>query len=232
MTTEPTVLDSIPDAKPVRTFLPINENSERFRVQCVYQKSEPPRFNLLFQPGILPVEMINQNESAIIIIDMGGPTVSIEAKISAVANQQMLEMILLKSIPHEQMREFFRVDATAHVISQSFQPEVFGEQGNPGSTQGKTIDISGSGILASFTAQPPMAEQVRLEISLPTTPVQTINVLSHPVRMLQVAEDQWDVAYHFDDISDEDRDKIIGCCLVIQRRLLRLKVKVRDQLKL
>ena len=55
-----------------------------------------------------------------------------------------------------------------------------------------------------------------------------IKILAHPVRQEQIADDQWDVAFHFDDISDEDRDKIIGCCLVIQRRLLRLKVQVRD----
>ncbi|THB76841.1 MAG: hypothetical protein D6B25_08730 [Desulfobulbaceae bacterium] len=232
MAADSTVLNSIPDEKPVRIFLPIKDNKERYRLQCVYQVSEPPRFNLLFQPGSLPVEMIDLDEPCIIIIDMGGPTISIEAKISEVVNKQTLAMILLKSIPHEQMREFFRVDATAHVISRSFQPEVFGDQGDPWSTQGRTIDISGSGILASFPAQPPMDEQVRLEITLPTSPPETIKVLSHPVRMLQVSENQWDVAYHFDDITDEDRDKIIGCCLVIQRRLLRLKVKVRDQVKL
>jgi hypothetical protein len=93
---------------------------------------------------------------------------------------------------------------------------------------GTTIDISGSGILASFSSPPPMDSQTRLEITLPTSPPEIISVLAHPVRKQQINENQYDVAYHFEDITIEDRDKIIGCCLRIQRRLLRLKVRVRD----
>ena len=126
------------------------------------------------------------------------------------------------------MRDFFRVDATTKVISKSFQPEFYGKNNDPWSLQGRTIDISGSGLLASFGEEPPKDDQVRLEITLPTSPPETVQALAHPVRTTQVSDDQWDVAYQFDDIEDEDRDKIIGCCLVIQRRLLRLKVQVRD----
>jgi hypothetical protein len=71
-----------------------------------------------------------------------------------------------------------------------------------------------------------MDEPIRLEITLPTEPAETVKMLAHPVRAVQIDDDRWEVAFHFDDISIEDRDKIIGCCLVIQRRLLRLKVPV------
>jgi hypothetical protein len=73
-----------------------------------------------------------------------------------------------------------------------------------------------------------MDKQVKLEVMLPSTPSEVVTILARPVRREQISESQWDVAFHFDDISDEDRDKIIGCCLVIQRKLLRLKVKVRN----
>ncbi len=222
------ILKDIPDAKPIRMFLPVIDSKERYRMQCVYQSVKSPRFNLLFQPGILPVDSIDTSQPAIINIDLGGPNLSIEAMITAVPSSQILEMIVHKSISYDQMREFFRVDATAHVISKSFQPSLYGKKGDPWTLQGQTIDISGSGILASFPEKPPMDEQVRLEVTLPSTPSEVIKILAHPVRREQITEDQWDVAFHFDDISDEDRDKIIGCCLVIQRRLLRLKVRVRD----
>ena len=197
-------------------------------MQCVYQISESPRFKLLFKPGILPVDSIDTSEPCIINVDLGGPNLSIEAMIASVLNSQTLEMIVQRAISYDQMREFFRVDATAHVISKSFQPALYGKTGDPWTLQGKTIDISGSGILASFSKKPPMDEQVKLEVTLPSTPSEVIKILAHPVRREQINEDQWDVAFRFDDISDEDRDKIIGCCLIIQRRLLRLKVQVRN----
>jgi len=228
MTGNTDILKDIPDSKPVRIFLPIKDNKERYRLQCVYKKRETPHFDLLFQPGTLPVDDIDQSDTCIINIDMGGPNLSLEAKITKIVNNQMLEMIVQKSISHEQLREFFRVDATAHVIGKSFHPAFFGKKGEQWTLQGKTIDISGSGILATFPEQPPLDDQIRLEISLPTDPPEIVRVLAHPVRSMQVSDGQWEVAYHFDDIDTEDRDKIIGCCLVIQRRLLRLKVQVRD----
>jgi hypothetical protein len=201
---------------------------ERYRIYGVYQKSTSPRFALLFNPGALPIDAIDVQKSCIISVDMGGPTISVEAMITEIVGPQQLNMIVKKSISHEQMRDFFRVDAAASVISSSFRPEFFGGDDKPWSMAGTTIDISGSGILASFSSPPPMDSQTRLEITLPTSPPEIISVLAHPVRKQQINENQYDVAYHFDDITIEDRDKIIGCCLRIQRRLLRLKVRVRD----
>lgn len=227
MNDETDILQDVPDAKPVRVFLPIHDNKERYRVCGVYQKTEPPRFRLLFQPGVLPVDSLDISQPCLIIIDMGGPNISVEALITATTNQT-LEMIVSKLVSHDQMREFFRVDAATQVISRSFQPQLFSKADTPWSSKGKTIDISGSGILASFPDKIPSDEPIRLEISLPTDPPEVIKVLAHPVRVLQITDHRWEVAFHFVDISVEDRDKIIGCCLVIQRRLLRLKVQVRD----
>lgn len=229
MTSETAIIETIANNKPVRVFLPIIGGKERYRAHCVYQKTSPPNFNLLFSKGILPIDAINAQETAIISIDMGGPNLTIEAKIKAITGDQVLEMVMVKSMSHAQLREFFRVDAATVVIGRSFQSEVFGEQGEPWSLAGNTVDISGSGILASFSQAPPMDKQIRLEITLPTREPETISVLAHPVRTQKISDKHYEVAYHFDDISTEDRDKIIGCCLILQRRLLRLKVQVKDQ---
>ena len=228
MTVEKDIIENIPDAKPVRIFIPLKNALERYRMQGVYQKSTPPRFTLLFKAGSLPIDSIDILKPCIVNVDMGGPSISVEAMISDIAYSQQLDMIVRKSISHDQMREFFRVDAIESVISSSFHPEFFGDQDTPWSMLGTTIDISGSGILASFTSPPPQDSQTRLEISLPTPKPETIKVIAHPVRIQKISDNHFEVAYHFDDISVEDRDKIIGCCLLIQRRLLRLKVKVKD----
>ena len=220
-------LKNIPDLKPVRIYLPIKNHNQRYRTQAVYKSVSPPSFELRFQPGILPLENLDLSKNCLVNVDFGGPNISMEASISSVT-PQALKMKAEELISHAQMREFFRVDAVTDVISKSFQPQFFGSQGRSWALRGKTIDISGNGILASFSENPPADDLVRLEISLPERDSLIIKLLARPVRSHQVDADQWETAYHFQDISSEDRDRIIGCCLEIQRRLLRLKVNVTN----
>lgn len=227
MTADTDILKNIPKGKPVRIFLPLLNRQDRVRAQCLYQEIDPPKFSLIFKPGLLPVDEIDISQPCIISIDMGGPTISLEAMIQKVANRQTLQMIVRNAINHEQMREFFRVDAVTEVISKSFHTELFSDSNEPWSAKGQTIDISGSGILAIFDDKPQADKQVRLEITIPSSEPEIIKVLAHQVRLQQLHDGRYEVAYHFDDISTEDRDKIIGCCLVIQRKMLRLKVQVK-----
>ncbi len=228
MDTDTNILKNIPKGKPVRIFLPLLNRPDRVRAQCLYQETDPPKFSLIFKPGLLPVDDVDIQQPCIISIDMGGPTISLEAMIQKVANHQTLQMIVRKSISHEQMRDFFRVDTVTRVISKSFHTELFSDQNEPWSTTGQTIDISGSGILAIFDKKPEDDRQVRLEITVPSIEPGIIKVLAHQVRVQQLHDGRYEVAYHFDDITTEDRDTIIGCCLVIQRKMLRLKVHVKD----
>lgn len=221
-------LQKVQNGKPVRVFIPLKDRQDRIRAQCIYQRSSPPKFSLIFKPGILPVDAIDLNQAAIINVDIGGPTVSLEAKILSVANSQTLDMVIQKSINHEQMREFFRVDAVTDVISKSFETAVFEGDSDEQAIAGKTVDISGSGILAIFKEKPPQTEHIRLEIAVPATESDIITVFAHQVRIQEIHDGRFEVAYHFDDISDEDRDIIIGTCLVLQRQMLRLKVQVKD----
>ena len=228
MSSAPNILQNIPKGKPVRIFLPLLNRPDRVRAQSIYQVTEPPKFSLIFKPGLLPVDELDLKMPCIITIDMGGPTISLEAMIQKVANHQTLQMIARKSISHEQMREFFRVDTVTNVISKSFHTELFSDKNEPWSTKGQTVDISGSGILAIFDEKPQADRQVKLEITIPPNEKDKIKVLAHQVRVQQLHDGRFEVAYHFDDITTEDRDKIIGSCLVIQRKMLRLKVKVKD----
>lgn len=228
MTSDITTLNSIPNGKPVRIFLPLSTGPNHFRTQCVYQKTSPPDFTLAFKPAALPANEIDTKQACIISVDMGGTTLSLEAVIRKIAGPQTLHLTTQKSVSHEQMREFFRVDATANVISRSFHTEVFNTNADSWSLTGQTVDISGSGILAVFAEEPPADAHVRLEITIPSVEPEIIKVLAHRVRTQKIQDGLHEVAYHFDDISIEDRDKIIGCCLVIQRKLLQLKVQVKN----
>ncbi len=228
MSTDPSILQTISNGKTVRIFLPLLDRKERIRAHCVCQDINPPKFSLIFKSGLLPLDDIDTRQPCIISIDMGGPTLSLEAMIQEIINPQTLQMILQKSISHKQMREFFRVDTVTRVISSSFHTQFVNQNGEPWSMQGETVDLSGSGILAIFPNPPPTEKQVQLEIYIPSAEPETVKVIAHQVRVQQQNDGRYEVAYHFDDIAVEDRDKIIGSCLVLQRRLLRLKVQVLE----
>jgi len=216
-------LSTIPDNKPVRVYLPITNHRQKFRSQAIFKSQTGTEFELRFKPGTLPVKNLNLADSCLINVDFGGPNISMQASISS-ASGHTLKMRADKLISHDQIREFFRVDAVTEVISKSFHTDFFNSTGQPWLLQGKTIDISGSGILAAFTEQPPEEDPVRLELTLPSGNSDVIALLASPVRTYQVDDSHWEVGYHFQEISDEDRDRIVGCCLEIQRTFLRLSV--------
>jgi len=224
-----TFLSQISDEKPVRLFLPVVGSDDRKLIICVFKYLQDNHFQLLFKTGTLPVDQIDKEMTCLINLDVGGQSVSIEAKILRIIDKQTLEMVSVKTINHEQMREYFRVDCTVPILLRSVVPEEFGSSEDNWKISGTTVDLSGSGLRASFTEAPPEDTQVRLEIALPTTETTIVKTLASPVRISQLTEKLWDAAYHFDEIDDEDQDAIIGCCLVAQRRLLRLKVQVKGR---
>jgi len=222
-------LAKIADGTPVRVFLPLKDRPALYRAQCIYKKNSDSKINLLFKIGVLPADDIATDQPCFLNIDTGGKTISVEARIEKVENDQSLEITVDKTVSHNEMRNFFRVDATTRIISKSFHTEIFGTTSDPWSIEGKTVDISGSGVLAIFPAPPPKDKQVRLEITIPLDDEpETITVLAHQVRSVRLNDNHFEAAFHFDDITTENRDKIIGCCLMIQRKLLRLKVRVKD----
>ncbi|RUM43360.1 MAG: hypothetical protein DSY80_05780 [Desulfocapsa sp.] len=221
-------INKLKDNKPVRIFLPLKDSEDSLRLNCILHKLEEPNFELIFLKGIIPAEQIDISSAIIITLDLSGHLVSLEAKVLEIVNDQTLKMIAIKAISHEQMREYFRVDCTLPIQLKSTVPEAFDTPEEKWKISGNTVDLSGSGLRASFTSPPPENTQVRMNLALPTAVPSIVNILASPVRISKLTAKLWDAAYFFDEVTDEDRDTIIGCCLVAQRRLLRLKVKVKD----
>ncbi len=228
MSEQNVILSKLQDNKPVRIFLPLKDSEESLRLNCILRKSKEPHFELIFLKGFLPVKQFDQSSSIVISLDISGQAISLEANTVEVVNDQTLRMVAQKTISHEQMREYFRVDCTLPIQLKSVVPEEFDSPDEKWKIPGTTVDLSGSGLRASFTSPPPANTPVRMNLALPTAVPSIVNLLATPVRISQLTEKLWDAAYRFDDVTEEDRDTIIGCCLVAQRRLLRLKVKVKD----
>ncbi|MGW8193933.1 MAG: PilZ domain-containing protein [Desulforhopalus sp.] len=230
MTEDTRALNDIPDGKPVRIFLPIVAEEEMVRAYGVYRKTQPPRFDLLFKPGDLPVNDLDDKKPCIVTIDLGGPALSLEAMVRSIAHPQKLEMVARKSTKHPQMRNYFRVDTDTKLVTKSFPRNSAKIAGKPWSYEGITVDISGSGVKALFDEQPPGEFPVQLEITIPNATPSTVKALAHQVRSRKLADGRFEVAFQYDEITSTDRDRIIGSCFEIQRRMLRLKVHVKNDM--
>lgn len=228
LNTSNNIISKIQDGKTVRVFLPLKDSREKYIAHGVYRKSTAQYFNLQFNQGVLPINSIDPNGPCILNIRIDGPSTFFEAEIYKIKDLQHLVMTAIRQISPELMREFFRVKVVSNVVVESFQLQHTGEPANNFILKGETIDISASGILASFSNKPIFKKQVKLKINLPTQSNEIINVIAHPVRTVKISDKQYNIAFHFDDITSVDRDKIIECCLIIQRRSLRLKIKVKD----
>ena len=217
------VFSQIETGKAVRVALPLLGTSEKKRISCVYQAENPPVFLLLFVPNTLPLDEIDMNRKATVLLDIKGQNISLAADIQEKVNKQALRLIARDVISHEQMRNYFRVDINAPLVA---RPALRKDQ--EWSLSGETVDVSGSGLLAVFAEPIDEDEPVQVELILPTGNGEPIKAVAHVVRSRKIKKNQYQVALHFDTIESDDRDRIMACCFEIQRRHLRLKVQIKN----
>ncbi|MBV5318095.1 MAG: PilZ domain-containing protein [Desulfobulbaceae bacterium] len=219
---------NIKEGKAIRAAVPLVGVVEKERLHCFYGKAEPPAFTLFFPPGTLSIDQVDTSRTCMVMIDFADQTVSISADISKLLDPQTLELIAQETISHSQSRGFFRVDANTSVAASSTTPEEMAQEGEQWRLLGDTIDLSGSGLLCSFSEPLEKGKSVRIELTLPTRDMETINAVGHVVRCRKINPSLYHAAFHFDSIDSESQDKIMACCFELQRRHLRMRVQVQN----
>lgn len=213
----------------MRAGIPLLGSTEKERFNCVYGKADPPCFTLTFPDGSLPVDRIDPGRPWMVVVDFPDQTLAVSARFVRVVDPLTLELAVQETVSHAQSRGFFRVDASTKVLASSTVPEEWAEVGEHWKLLGDTIDLSGSGLLCSFSEPLENGKQVNIELSLPTQPMGIIKALGHVVRCRKVEEHLFHVALQFDWIDSESQDKIMACCFELQRRHLRMRVRLENQ---
>jgi c-di-GMP-binding flagellar brake protein YcgR len=215
------VLSSLPENKTVKAVLPLKNSNNKLRLNGVIHVEEPPIFTLLFPEDHLEESAIDHHRKCSVIIDVGGQNISMAADITGTDAEQ-LQLIARDFINHESVREFFRVDTqTPVVLTSLIPPDLSGSA--PWKLAGETIDLSASGLLATFPEQLKLHQRVRIHLILPTGEAPIIPIVGHAIRSKKIDEGVYQAAFHYDQISSEDQDRIMACCFEIQRRQLRLQ---------
>ncbi len=211
------------DHKVCHISLPLTDG-EKLELECVAHSSEPPRLEVYFLPGQLPIEEIDQQARCRISMDADGSSLSLVASVEEIENDRKLRLVHVEVAAHIQKRAFFRVNTQFEVGLQCLERGKI--ELNEFSISGEAVNLSGGGVLVCLQESLKLHQQVNLQLTLPGPTPYTINCIGHVVRVNEEGQNKYNTAFHFDRIEEEDRDKIIAFCLVEQRRQLRMRVQV------
>ena len=212
----------------LRADVPLTGAAERERFSCFSGQAVPPALVLHFPPATLAPDRIDTSRTCLVRVDAGERAAVLTARIVAVRDEQTLECAVEHIDWHSQARGYFRVEANTRVAASSVIPEELAREGETWKLLGDTIDLSGSGLLCTFTSPLDEGRRVRIELTLPAGPMDLITAFGHVVRCQQVGADIFHVALQFDIIDPESQDKIMACCFELQRRQLRMRVLVSN----
>jgi len=198
------------------------KDKQVIRLNCVYKVSDAPNFFLVFPPKTLPSD-IDIDKYCPISIKNGKSSLTLNASIIEISGDRTIELSAKNSIKPESLREYFRVD-TRVAINAHFEPESPNGKIHSWELNGQTLDLSASGMLAILPEKPPTRHQISIEINLKGME-KNVQCKGHLVRCKRLRKGRYQVAFHFDSISQKHRDTIISFCLQEQRNNLREKIQ-------
>jgi len=222
------LFNSVKEGMAVRATVPLLGLKEGRRAHCVYGKEQAPVFTLAFPNSDLAIDQVDTARPCMVMFDFVNQTVTVAAAIQAIREPYTLELVAKETVSHTHVRNFFRVDASTKVAASEIPQEETPQDSEGWRLLGDTIDLSGSGILCSFNE--PLEQDVRakIELTLPTKGMEVIVARGHVVRCRKIEECLYHTALHFDEIDPESQDKIMACCFELQRRYLRMRVRLES----
>lgn len=220
------IFDHIAGYKVCSITLPL-KNGETQRLECVIRSINPPEMEAVFLPDQLPVRTLDINGKCSLTIDINGPTLSARAIIEEIRDSRTLILKALESVSHAQKREFFRIETSIPVELKTLTPE-----GEFSIATGEAVNISGSGILATFPLEiepPSLNRRVTLNIPIPPPADKEPQIISCNgliTRLEKTTDSRYLIGFQFHGLREEDQDQVIAYCLAQQRQQLRLKIHI------
>lgn len=201
------------------------KNGQILRLNCIFKESEAPNFFLVFPPEKLPND-IDTDKPCPVAIKSEQAALTLTAKIEEVNGNRTLHLRAQKEIKPEKLREYFRVNSKVPVTADYYQESLDGES-QSWTIEGKTLDISGSGVLTILPEKPLNNHKIELKLSL-NGGQDVVSCTGHVIRTKRLRKGGYQVAFHFDYLNQRYRDIIISFCLQEQRSRLRKKVQTSD----
>lgn len=216
------LIKSIKDSQSATIQLHTTEGAV-VHLDCIYKESIAPNFFVVFPPGKIPDNLDTKKPCFISFHDDSRDSPALNAKIAEVTNDRTIELTGTTTIDPSSLREYFRVDFRTR-ISINFEPGSQNGNSRSWSLEGHTLDLSSSGVLALFADEPRNNHGIFIEINL-VHPEKKMICIGHIVRTRRLRRGNFQVAMHFDNITQKNRDALITNCLWEQRRQLRERIQ-------
>jgi len=220
------ILSAITDNSPARIKLTLSGGHQR-HFDCTFEEDADNalHFFLVFTTDTLPDTIDLDREHPVSILEEE-KTVSLNVTIVGREDDSTLHVLAKSTLDPSSLRKYFRVNTTTEITA-SYKTNSEASTPASWSIDGRTMDLSASGVLALFSDEPRNQEYIIVEIFLPHKNI-TVNAISHVVHKKRLRNRRWLVAFHFDTISTKHRDAIITFLLAEQRKQLRENIRTRD----
>jgi hypothetical protein len=214
------LVKSIPDGQAATITLTDLEGN-RTHLKGIFKESHAPSFFFLCPPGHLPDSLDISRSCPFSCRDKNAADIALVVDIIERTNNRVLELEAKKTLRSEELRQFFRVTLRAKIIVRFF-PATPDDNQQEWSVTGETVDISQSGVLTILPEECRNLSDLDLEIQL-INPSTKVFCTGHVIHTKRLKKDRWLISFHFDNISQNDRDAIAKNCFAEQRRQLRDK---------
>ncbi len=215
------IIKAIKDSQPAQINIPL-KNAPPVQLKCIYKESMAPLFFLIFPPKKIP-ENIDRSKACNVSINHNDTSITISAVIEHIKGDRTLELVGKNTVDPSSLRNFFRVSMRVSVTA-SYEPGPEETRSHSWSLSGKTLDLSGSGLLAIFSNEFINHNRVQLDFKLPHNN-RSVKITCKVIRQKRLRKNKWQVALCFESVKHQDRDFIISSCLQEQRKQLREKVQ-------
>ncbi len=212
------ILNSIPDSQSARVNLQTNDGT--ISLDANYRVGVAPAFFLNFPGKDLPKE-IDSSQHCTISINSSDERITpliLKAEVKDIVDDSTLELTAKNTLDPAQLRRYFRV-AICTPVTISYLRESNGKIVRQWSLAGETLDLSGSGFLGLFDGECQDRHGIQITLELPA-PEALVSCQGHVVHARRVRRGRWQIAMHFDDITNKQRDAVISNCLNEQRNQL------------
>ncbi len=205
------------------TLIIRNPDGKKIQFDCIYRETQTPSHFTLITTEALPKNCSNNNSWTLHINNESEKQLIIDAVFVQQTNLTTVELKSINSIDPASLRQYFRVSFTTGITLDYSLIKAY----NGLTIQGKTLDLSGNGVLAIFPEKPRKCRRVKIDLTLPH-PEKTISCIGHLVRIKELNNGNWQAALHFNELDEKDREDIIANCFREQRRRLRENIQTAD----
>ncbi len=218
------ILEKLNDNAPTIVDIP-GHKEESFRFKALLIKKESPLLELVFPPDSWNADDLRIGANCNLAVEHEEKTVNLIARLDRVADSRRLHFTAREPVSPQSLRDYFRVSINT-AIEASYIAGSKEVKARTWKMEGTTIDLSGSGLLALFTEKPPSNFHIQLIITVPGNNPPIV-CLANVVKSYRIRKNRYQVAFHFENITQKTRDQIISCCFQEQRRQLRENVETR-----